>query len=63
LDFFLLRHFEAILTPFLFAVAATVCTQEPGQVCSQLSFSVLSLNTSSCIPFFLAQLAMLISFI
>jgi hypothetical protein len=24
LDFFVLRHFEAILTPFLFAVAATV---------------------------------------
>jgi hypothetical protein len=33
LDFFLLRHFDAKLTPFLLAVAATFGTQEPDQVC------------------------------
>src|SRR5258707_1822555 len=43
-DFFLLRHFEAILTPFLFAVAATVwyAGTRPGVLAIVLS--VLSLN-------------------
>jgi len=38
LGFFVLRHFEAVLTPFLFAVAATVWYAGTRQVCSQLSF-------------------------
>jgi len=64
LGFFLLRQFEAILTPFLLAVARRFGTQEPGQVCSQLSFQSSALITSSYVPFFpSAQLAMLISFI
>src|SRR5712672_4383637 len=44
LDFFLLRYFEAILTPFLFAVAATVwyAGTRPGVLAIVLS--VLSLN-------------------
>jgi PAS domain S-box-containing protein len=43
-DFFLLRYFEAILTPFLFAVAATVwyAGTRPGVLAIVLS--VLSLN-------------------
>ena len=44
LDFFVLRHFDAILTPFLFAVAATVwyAGTRPGVLAIVLS--VLSLN-------------------
>src|ERR1700750_1242713 len=44
LDFFLLRHFDAVLTPFLFAVAATVWYAGilPGVLAIVLS--VLSLN-------------------
>jgi PAS domain S-box-containing protein len=44
LDFFVLRHFEAILTPFLFAIAATVwyAGTRPGVLAIVLS--VLSLN-------------------
>ncbi len=44
LGFFVLRHFEAILTPFLFAVAATVwyAGTRPGVLATVLS--VLSLN-------------------
>src|SRR6201989_1173973 len=44
LDLVLLRHFEAILTPFLFAVAATVwwAGTRPGALAIVLS--VLSLN-------------------
>src|SRR6202166_173381 len=44
LDFFLLRHFEAILTPFLFAVAATVWYAGTGPGVLAIVLSVLSLN-------------------
>jgi len=44
LDFFLLRHFEAILTPFLFAVAATVWYAGTGPSVLAIVLSVLSLN-------------------
>src|SRR6266849_7420402 len=44
LDFFLLRHFEAILAPFLFAVAATVWYAGTGPSVLAIVLSVLSLN-------------------
>jgi PAS domain S-box-containing protein len=44
LDFFLLRHFDAILTPFLFAVAATVWYAGTGPGVLAIVLSVLSLN-------------------
>ena len=44
LDFFLLRQFEAILTPFLFAVAATVWYAGTGPGVLAIVLSVLSLN-------------------
>jgi len=44
LDLFLLRHFEAILTPFLFAVAATVWWAGTGPGALAIVLSVLSLN-------------------
>jgi C4-dicarboxylate-specific signal transduction histidine kinase len=44
LDFFLLRQFEAILTPFLFAVAATVWYAGTGPGVLAIILSVLSLN-------------------
>src|SRR5258707_787456 len=44
LGFFLLRHFEANLTPFLFAVAATVWYAGTGPGVLAIVLSVLSLN-------------------
>jgi PAS domain S-box-containing protein len=44
LGFFVLRHFEAILTPFLFAVAATVWYAGTGPGMLAIVLSVLSLN-------------------
>jgi PAS domain S-box-containing protein len=44
LDFFVLRHFEAILTPFLFAVAATVWYAGTGPGLLAIVLSVVSLN-------------------
>jgi PAS domain S-box-containing protein len=44
LDFFLLRQFEAVLTPFLFAVAATVWYAGTGPGVLAIVLSVLSLN-------------------
>jgi len=44
LDFFGLRRFEAILTPFLFAVAATVWYAGTGPGVLAIALSVLSLN-------------------
>jgi DNA-binding winged helix-turn-helix (wHTH) protein len=44
LDFFLLRHFEVKLTPFLFAVAATVWYAGTGPGVLAIVLSVLSLN-------------------
>jgi PAS domain S-box-containing protein len=44
LDFFLLRHFEAILTPFLLAVAAAVWYAGTGPGMLAIVLSVLSLN-------------------
>src|SRR5258708_15219514 len=44
LDFFVLRQFEAILTPFLFAVAATVWYAGTGPGGLAIVLSVLSLN-------------------
>ncbi len=44
LDFFLLRQFEAILTPFLFAVAATVWYAGTWPGVLVIALSVLSLN-------------------
>ena len=44
LDFFVLRHFEAVLTPFLFAVAATVWYVGTGPGVLAIILSVLSLN-------------------
>jgi PAS domain S-box-containing protein len=51
LDFFLLRHFEAILTPFLFAVAATVWYAGTGPGILAIVLSVLSLNYFFIRPF------------
>jgi hypothetical protein len=63
LDFFLLRHFDAKLTPFLFAVAVTVWYAGTGPGVLAIVLSSASI-TSSYIPFFpSAQLVMLISFI
>ncbi len=42
--FFVLRHFEAILTPFLFAVAVTVWYAGTGPGVLAISLSVVSLN-------------------
>src|SRR6201993_624901 len=44
LDFLLLRHFDAKLTPFLFAVAATVWYAGTGPGVLAIVLSVLSLN-------------------
>jgi PAS domain S-box-containing protein len=44
LAFFVLRHFEAILTPFLFAVAATVWYAGTWPGVLAIALSVLSLN-------------------
>src|ERR1700749_3508560 len=44
LDFLVLRHFEAILTPFLFAVAATVWYAGAWPGVLAIFLSVLSLN-------------------
>jgi PAS domain S-box-containing protein len=44
LDFFLLRHFDAKLTPFLFAVAVTVWYAGTGPGVLAIVLSVLSLN-------------------
>src|SRR6267142_2829971 len=44
LDFFLLLYFDAILTPFLFAVAATVWYAGTGPSVLAIVLSVLSLN-------------------
>jgi K+-sensing histidine kinase KdpD len=64
LGFFLLQHFEAKFTPFLFAVAATIWYAGTGPGVLAIVLSVLSLNYFFLRPFFSsAQLAMLISFI
>ncbi|HWX26830.1 MAG TPA: PAS domain-containing protein, partial [Steroidobacteraceae bacterium] len=52
LAFFVLRHFEAILTPFLFAVAATVWYAGTGPGVLAIVLSVLSLNHFFLRPFF-----------
>jgi K+-sensing histidine kinase KdpD len=52
LDFFLLRHFDAILTPFLFAVAATVWYAGTGPGVLAIVLSILSLNYFFLRPFF-----------
>src|ERR1700757_4648871 len=52
LGFFLLQHFEAKLTPFLFAVAATVWYAGIGPGVLAIVFSVLSLNYFFLPPFF-----------
>jgi PAS domain S-box-containing protein len=52
LAFFVLRHFEAILTPFLFAVAATVWYAGTGPGVLAIVLSVLSLNHLFLRPFF-----------
>ena len=52
LDFFVLRQFEAILTPFLFAVAATVWYAGTGPGGLAVVLSVLSLNYFFLQPFF-----------
>src|ERR1700744_417950 len=52
LDFFLLRHFEAILTPFLLSVAATVWYPGTGPGALAIVLSVLSLNFFFLRPFF-----------
>jgi PAS domain S-box-containing protein len=51
MDFFLLRHFEAILTPFLFAVAATVWYAGTGPAILAIVLSILSLNYFFLRPF------------
>ncbi|WP_404553340.1 PAS domain-containing protein [Bradyrhizobium niftali] len=51
LDFFLLRHFDAKLTPFLFAVAATVWYAGTGPGVLAIVLSVLSLNYFFLRPF------------
>jgi len=52
LDFFLLRYFEVSLTPFLFAVAATVWYAGTGPGVLAIVLSVLSLNYFFLHPFF-----------
>jgi K+-sensing histidine kinase KdpD len=52
LGFFLLQHFEARLTPFLFAVAATVWYAGTGPGVLAIVLSVLSLNYLFLRPFF-----------
>src|SRR6201999_1403597 len=52
LGFFVLRHFEAILTPFLFAVAVTVWYAGTGPGVLAIVLSVLSLNYFFLRPFF-----------
>src|SRR6201987_6350577 len=52
LDFLLLRHFDAKLTPFLFAVATTVWYAGTGAGVSAIVLSVLSLNYFFLQPFF-----------
>src|ERR1700755_3479430 len=52
LDFLLLRHFDAKLTPFLFAVAATVWYAGTGPGVLAIVLSVLSLNYFFLQPFF-----------
>ena len=52
LALFLLRQFEAILTPFLFAVAATVWYAGTGPGVLAIVLSVLSLNHFFLRPFF-----------
>src|SRR6202047_4373384 len=52
LDFFVLRRFEAILTPFLLAVAATVWYAGTGPGVLAIVLSVLSLNYFFLRPFF-----------
>jgi PAS domain S-box-containing protein len=51
LDFFLLRHVEIRLTPFLFAVAATVWYAGTGPGALAIVLSVLSLNYFFLRPF------------
>jgi K+-sensing histidine kinase KdpD len=64
LDFFLLRHFDAKLTPFQFAVAVTIWYAGTGPDVLAIVLSVLSLNYFFLQPFFPSpQLAMPISFI
>jgi K+-sensing histidine kinase KdpD len=55
LDFFLLRHFEAKLTPFLLAVAATVWYAGTGPGVLAIVLSVLSLNYFFLRPVFFLQ--------
>jgi K+-sensing histidine kinase KdpD len=52
LDFFLLRQFDAKLTPFLFAVAVTVWYAGTGPGVLAIVLSVLSLNYFFLQPFF-----------
>jgi PAS domain S-box-containing protein len=52
LDFFLLRHFDAKLTPFLLAVAVTVWYAGTGSGVLAIVLSVLSLNYFFLQPFF-----------
>jgi PAS domain S-box-containing protein len=52
LDLFLLRHFDAKLTPFLFAIAATVWYAGTGPGVLAIILSVLSLNYFFLQPFF-----------
>src|SRR6201986_881424 len=52
LDFLLLRHFDAKLTPFLFAVAVTVWYAGTGPGVLAIVLSVLSLNYFFLQPFF-----------
>jgi PAS domain S-box-containing protein len=52
LDFLLLRHFDAKLTPFLFAVAATVWYAGTGPGVLAIVLSVLSLNYFFLQPLF-----------
>jgi PAS domain S-box-containing protein len=52
LAFFVLRHFETILTPFLFAVAATVWYAGTGPGVLAIVLSVLSLNHFFLRPYF-----------
>src|SRR6201989_1126463 len=52
LDFFLLQHFDAKLTPFLFAVAVTVWYAGTGPGVLAIVLSVFSLNYFFLQPFF-----------
>src|SRR6195256_6707882 len=52
LDFIVLRQFEAVLTPFLFAVAVTVWYAGTGPCVLAIVLSVLSLNYFFLQPFF-----------